>query len=392
MANTNGGKIIVGAKEVPTGIEIRGLSDEQLKSWDTTKVNQFISAYVSTPINTTLVRRSGQGGTCLVIDVPRFPSLPHICTRPFDGVLRRSSIYIRTDNNESAELTIVEDQTRLIEMALRNRADELLRQVRSVIVGAQVVQQDDDTHGLLTQLSAAEEWFDDSYGDQVPMGAGYLQMSCWPSSFDETRFTREELRTAAWQANNTYADWNGLLIHHEANSPHAIHLGVEDSMEYGGLKGLFYGWRLYQSGLLFHRQVIIDDIRVGSDSPWEGHLPGELIQVEQIGAFAAIAVDTGNALYRSLGVTDEEITIRVEIIGAMNRQARVPARWTMTDSGLRSSVYRISAEQTHSLEEWIAGDIDHALELANELLALFNMRGSYRRDKIAETLASSRKP
>lgn len=392
MANTHGGKIVIGVKEAPPKNEILGLSDEQLKTWDTTRLNQFLAAYVSTPINTTMVKRTSQGGTCIVIDIPPFPTLPHICVKPFEGVLRRSSIYVRTDNNESAELTVVEDQTSLIERALRNQADILLRQVRSVLVGAQVVQRDDDINVFMAQLMDAEEWFDDLYSSRVVAGSGYFQMSCWPSSFNETRFTRDELRTSAWAGNLAYSDWLGLLTHSEANSPQNVHKAVEDSMEYGGMKGLFYGWRLYQSGLLFHRQVILDDVRVGSDSIWGAHLPGELIQVEQIGAFAAIAVDTANALYRSLGVIDEEITIRIEIIGAMDRKAIVPARWTMRDSGLRSSVDRIPAEQTLSFEEWIAGDVDHALTLANELLTLFNMRVSYRRDKIAETLASSRRP
>lgn len=390
MANTFSGKLIIGAKETTTGVEIIGLTDEQLNSWDTTKLNQFVAEYVSTPINTTLVKRCSQGAACVVIDIPPFPTLPHICRKPYPDVLRRASLYIRTDNNESAELTTVEDQSLMIERALRNRADELLRQVRTIIIGAQVVHHGDDTENFLAQLSEAEEWFDERYGHRIVEGTGYLQMSCWPSSFNETRFTREELRTAAWAGNNSYEDWHGLLIHSESSSPHAMQKGVEDSMEYAGLPGLFYGWRLYQSGLLFHRQVIIDDVRLGPNSFLGSHLPGELIQLEQIGAFVAISVDTANVVYRSLGISDEDITVRVEIIGAMDRRARVPARWTMIDSGLRSAVSRISAEQRHPLEEWIAGDVDHSLELANELMSLFNMRGSYRRDKVAATIASRR--
>lgn len=392
MANTHGGRLVIGVREEPAGIKVIGLTDDEAKTWDSSKVNPFLAKYASSPINTTLVKRDYQGAVCVVIDVPAFPRMPHLCTRDYPGILRTASLYIRTDNNESAEITSVEHHNNLLERALRNRADELLRQVRTVLVGAQIDEGPEDAERFISQIDEAEEWFDSLYAHRVALGTGYLQATSRPSQFSESRISRGELRNAAWAANLSYRDWMGLLVQSYPAGPHAIQEGIEDSIEdLGGDRGRFYGWRLYQSGLLFHRQVIPDDVQLGANTPWGEHQPGENISIERLGAFVAITVDTTNALFTSLGVNDEDVTVNVEVLGAQNRRLRVPANWTLIDSQLQSHVQRIHAKQANPLEEWVAGNVDHALELANDLMSLFNLQTSYRRDKIEEVFKTRRR-
>ncbi|MCK4820609.1 ATP-binding protein, partial [bacterium] len=54
FGNTLGGYLIIGVNEIPNGFDFAGLSDDQLATYDTTKINQFINKYADPPTNTTV--------------------------------------------------------------------------------------------------------------------------------------------------------------------------------------------------------------------------------------------------------------------------------------------------------------------------------------------------
>ena len=54
MANTLGGYIVIGVSEQDSGFKWEGLSPEQAKSFETSRLNRFVQNYADPPINTFL--------------------------------------------------------------------------------------------------------------------------------------------------------------------------------------------------------------------------------------------------------------------------------------------------------------------------------------------------
>jgi predicted HTH transcriptional regulator len=77
MANTEGGFIVVGVSERPGGFAWDGLSPEQSKTFDTSRLNQFLQNCTDPPINALLRKIDHDGKNFLIIEVPAFPDTPH---------------------------------------------------------------------------------------------------------------------------------------------------------------------------------------------------------------------------------------------------------------------------------------------------------------------------
>ena len=50
MANTGGGWIVVGVSETDSGFSQHGVTDEQARSFETTRLNNFLNNYADPPI------------------------------------------------------------------------------------------------------------------------------------------------------------------------------------------------------------------------------------------------------------------------------------------------------------------------------------------------------
>ncbi|OGQ90308.1 MAG: hypothetical protein A2253_02010, partial [Deltaproteobacteria bacterium RIFOXYA2_FULL_55_11] len=119
MANTLGGYIVIGVSESSNGFIWDGITDQQARSFDTSRVNRFLQNYADPPINTTLRKKDHDGKTFVIIGVPRFSDTPHICQKDYPGVLTAPTLYVRTDNNETAPIRSSADFRFILENAIR---------------------------------------------------------------------------------------------------------------------------------------------------------------------------------------------------------------------------------------------------------------------------------
>lgn len=126
MANTAGGFIIIGVSEGPSGFSWVGLSPEQLGTFETSRVNRFLQNYADPPINTLLRKIEYESQSFVLIEIPVFPDTPHICVKDYPKVLTAPTLYVRTDNNETAPIRSSSDFRIVLERAVRNRSDILL--------------------------------------------------------------------------------------------------------------------------------------------------------------------------------------------------------------------------------------------------------------------------
>jgi len=104
MANTKGGFIVIGVEDTKGGFNRIGLTPEQNASFQSEEINRFVQRYAEPPINTTLSKIEYDGKPFVIISIPQFSNIPHICKTDYPGVLTKPTLYVRTDNNESAPI------------------------------------------------------------------------------------------------------------------------------------------------------------------------------------------------------------------------------------------------------------------------------------------------
>jgi antitoxin component of MazEF toxin-antitoxin module/predicted HTH transcriptional regulator len=161
LANTTGGWIVVGVKEAKTGFVHEGLTEQQAQSFDTSRLNRFVQNYADPPINSHVHKAPLDGRIFVVIEVPPFPDAPHVCQKDYPGVLAACAIYVRTDNNESAPLKNTSDFRVLVERAVRNRSEQLLTSIRTILTNGLRPPEPADAEKYEKQIAVANKRCDE---------------------------------------------------------------------------------------------------------------------------------------------------------------------------------------------------------------------------------------
>src|SRR5690606_38290685 len=73
IANTQGGVIVIGVREDNGQFLPVGLSPQELSSYESTRLANFVQRYADPPINVTARQLQSNGLTFVAIQVPRFP-------------------------------------------------------------------------------------------------------------------------------------------------------------------------------------------------------------------------------------------------------------------------------------------------------------------------------
>lgn len=162
MANTqDGGTIIIGIEDNTN--RVIGLSAEQVKSFDVTKINDFVKKYSSPLIRLECVPVTYIENCILVIiRVAEFESQPIIAKNCDSSknkpVFREADILIRTEAAKSEPIREESSMRRLLSIALRRRSNELLKEVSLIISGA-TPRNSDETKENEIIWNKAEEHF-----------------------------------------------------------------------------------------------------------------------------------------------------------------------------------------------------------------------------------------
>lgn len=369
IANTLGGYIVIGVSEVGGRWLWGGLTEQQLKSWDTTRINRFLQNYADPPINLRLQKPQCGGKDYVVLVVPRFSDTPHICQRDYPGVLAVPSLYVRTDNNESSPLKASADFRSLIEHAVRGRQDQMLEAMRSVLTGASLTASPSDRDRFSEQVDSAlvEAKETDPFAGKGY--EGYFVSAMFPSQFQADRFGLDQLTRAAAAAQVNYRGWPFLFYQPDGQTTVVMNDGLRTlkAWQPWGNFDSYDFWVLRRSGLLVHKTLLGEEAR-----ELRGRNDRKIIDPTEIILYITQAIDALVRLYTKLGVVDEDITWRVSLIGARNRQLKAtrPAVAWWYD-GYVAQTPAITYEHTHSIEDWRAGFIDLAMETSREIFLRF---------------------
>lgn len=227
IANTKGGFIVIGVEETKNGFERKGLTPEQIASFQPEEINRFIQRYAEPPINTTLSKIEHNGKSFVVISIPQFSSIPHICKTDYPKVLTKPTLYVRTDNNESAPIATTSDFHALIESAILKREQSLLTAIRSILKGYSPTEQSQTiSEQYEKQMFSVIKEFEERNPLKQKNYTGYREVTFFPSSsYDEKRFEITKLKDALKQASINFRGWPFIYLSNDSKDLYVIQRG-----------------------------------------------------------------------------------------------------------------------------------------------------------------------
>jgi hypothetical protein len=366
MANTEGGYIVIGVSEMGSGFRLDGVSAERAKTFDSSQVCRFVQNYADPPINVRVQKVEHDGLLFVILEIPRFADTPHICQKSFPDVLRERELYVRTDNNESAPIKSSSDFRALVESAIRNRTDSLLSSFRSILTGGNLDKfaspSADDR--FRDQIERARTTFESQNPLKEKKYKYFVETIFQPQEFDQYRFTRQRLESAAQHAHADFVGWPFLFFHYNRRD---VLSQTDDGLETlictqdFANQDILDFWRLNESGLFYKREL----------TPTAGTNPPEAAAPRIIWQFAE-AIYCLTRLYEKLFPDTESISLKVTLFGTRGRLL------TWNEIGFRRSGYEANRPQieviaTHPLADWRAGLEDHAVVLARNVFRYFQL-------------------
>lgn len=373
MANTLGGFIVIGVGEQATGFSFDGLSPEQAKTFETSRLNRFVQGYAEPPINTCLRKVNYEEKIFVIIEVPAFTDAPHLCKKDFPGTLAVPTLYVRNDSNESAAIRSPTDYKIVIERAVRNRGDQLLAAVRAILTSGSKPPEPAARDLFLRQRDAAIVGFS-GVNPLMESGKlhGYLEVAFFPDDFDQSRFSLESLRAAAERAQIDYTGWPFLYVApSRSEETYVIQDGIQTvvaTKDFGN-NDLLDFWRLQQSGFFYHRALLRP-----SSSDRNGLIA--VADVEDVEFYVAQAVDCLTRLYAGLLDDPEYISCIFRITNTMGRRlVKASAAMMPPAEDCVCRIPEVVVERRLPMADWRAAIVDHAVAIATEVYVRFNWRG-----------------
>jgi hypothetical protein len=144
MSNTpGGGLLIVGvAENAAKRLELPGLDDAQVRSFDTTDVASFVNQYAEPQARLTVEKPIVEGHAIVLVRVEEFSETPLIATRALDYTDRSGkqrtafpagAVLIRTKAAQTTVIKSAEDMRDLVKRAVLKSKDDLLLGFRQLL-------------------------------------------------------------------------------------------------------------------------------------------------------------------------------------------------------------------------------------------------------------------
>lgn len=258
----DGGVLVIGKHERSPGqFDLNGVSEDQARSFETTKVATWINNRFAPAVRLVCQRVEHEGSTFIVILVSEFEDIPILCTKSYQypdskkQILREGTIYVRTANAESAPLRSVEELRSLIGLATTKRADQMLQLFDAMLKGRPLTAQTTDAEEFARELKEVLSSLDADL--RLDVDAGYWQLVFHPSGYNADR-------------------WPGVEEQETLIREHAVRILSEfPGCRKGtvprewGISNDIYGpqWGFTRSGLLVHRVAFFENER-SFPNPW----------------------------------------------------------------------------------------------------------------------------
>ena len=372
FGNTLGGYLIVGVDERPDGFVYTGLSADQLASFDTTKINQFANNYSDPPINTTAYKVTHNHKHFVIISVPVFSDTPHICQKDYPGILSEATVYVRTDNNESAPIKKSSDFRLVIENSIKNRTDQLLTSFRAILKhGPETQPSETDDEKFTASIKSIQKRCDE-LNPVLDESYGYRETAFFPSFFNDQHFEIDQLKTMAENGSVNYTGWPFIYYNkHNSEQSYIVDNGLETCLPgYHTMHGgdSFHFWRLSRTGMLYTKEILDEDsyLRAKGDNQ-------PILDFDRLCLMAAKTIDCLTRIYSGQLPDETSITLKFRLSGLENRSiASISGVRMLFRGDYVSKIKETEYMAIRPLAEWRAGVVDYSLDICKYVFLRFN--------------------
>ena len=147
MAMSNlrdGGIVILGVSEEDDGWKLKGITDEDLATYDPDNMIDFVNKYASPVVNFDVVRHDVGKVQLLIMSIREFESEPVVCKRDYNKDLRRGIIYIRPIGKpETRPIQNAEELRELLDIAVEKKMRRFAGQVEQIYGSKSTTHQQD---------------------------------------------------------------------------------------------------------------------------------------------------------------------------------------------------------------------------------------------------------
>ena len=262
LANSDGGgAIVVGkAERNDKSFDLVGLSKDQLSSFETTRVAQWINSRFSPDIRLSCNPIQVDGKWFLVILVSEFSEYPVICTKSLQQhggkyLIQEGVIYVRTASAQSAPLSSPQQVSQLIGRAVVKQQERLRELLDSVLSGHSVKNVPTDEERFMQSVNEVEaELISGASADQ---DIGAWTFIIHPGSFEERWNEFEQLRNVALRTALKRRRFPQQFID-------------PDKCEWGIKGGFNCVWAITKAGLFIYKRQYSENLY-----PWKSPYIGE---------------------------------------------------------------------------------------------------------------------
>ncbi|MBN1573487.1 MAG: ATP-binding protein [Deltaproteobacteria bacterium] len=365
MANTNGGWIVIGVKEIDNGFDFIGVTKEESKSFESTRVNNFVQKYADPPINLKVVKIESENRDFVILEIPQFLTTPHICIKNYPDVLLSATLYVRTDNNESAPINSSHDLRNILELSIKNRSEQLLEQISIFFKhGEMGERKNTDQQKFEEQINDALKSFDqnNTFKDEY---YGYREVWLVPEKFDEILIEKDNLLDISKKADIDYIGRPFLQINYP-NTTCKMGNNLQTFNTYQDFLGnkRVYFWRLYQSGLFIKKENIYEFLKTDKET--------KVLDIDITTLLIAASIFFLTKLYCDVLDETDFIELNIVLRNTLDRKLCTGENVDDLSADYFSKMPEIHYKKSLRLLEWNIGKIENALEIAESIFKDFH--------------------
>lgn len=261
MANTqDGGKIVIGVRD--DDYEFVGLSEEDYKSFDQTKLNEFLHKYTDPKFSCQVYKDKIYEKYVVVIDIPEFQEVPIICKRDAHSsknnskqILQKGQIYIRTDKATSEVIPSAQEMRELLGRAIVKKGDELLNNIEHLIKGKPLKTTEDSEEKYKIEIKETNDYLSRVLGEELKK-YGYWEVYVYPTDYVAKRIAElKKIKELIEKSEVGLGGWHFP----DTDNGNASNF-TKCRQAYTIWNKYIEGYRAYQSGLFVWKRAIWEDI------------------------------------------------------------------------------------------------------------------------------------
>jgi predicted HTH transcriptional regulator len=159
----DGGVVIVGVEETPTGLSPRGVESQHLATWNYDYLSDQVARYADPYASFTLSVEEHNNANYVLIEVSEFADIPVLCKSQYDDprgrtILRKGALYVRSRSKPATtEVASQTEMREVIALGIEKGLRDFLTTARRADISLATAEDTSNIEKYRTQLAGWDE-------------------------------------------------------------------------------------------------------------------------------------------------------------------------------------------------------------------------------------------